>query len=171
MARSSSSSLLTGKSFTRQILRFSLYFVQLRCFLSSRVDNNNHLLTSSSSTSHRQLPTLVPPDHIKCVLSDMDGTLLNSKHHLEDRTVQAITRIMRLGYRFFPCTGRSRKSAGLVAKEKFIMLFGDKLEQVPGVYQQGLTVYGANNTIIYERFLDVGVITDTIQFCRQNDVG
>ena len=78
--------------------------------------NDSPVLTNT----HRQLPTIVPPGHIQCVLSDMDGTLLNSKHCLDERTVNAVSRIMRLGYKFFPCTGRSRRSAGIVGGDRFI---------------------------------------------------
>jgi Cof subfamily protein (haloacid dehalogenase superfamily) len=52
---------------------------------------------------------------------------------------------------------------------KFVELFG-KIENIPGVFQQGLTVYGPNNTIIYERFLDNSVISKVIQFCEDADV-
>ena len=51
-----------------------------------------------------------PPSHVKTILSDVDGTLLNTAHILEDRTFNAIQACLKKGYGFFPCTGRSRKS-------------------------------------------------------------
>ena len=53
---------------------------------------------------------------------------------------------------------------------RFAALYGKSIEDIPGVYQQGLTVYGHNKTIIYERFLDNNVIERTVEFCTQHDV-
>ena len=51
-----------------------------------------------------------PPSNVRTILSDVDGTLLNTAHILEDRTFNAIQACLKKGYGFFPCTGRSRKS-------------------------------------------------------------
>lgn len=117
------SSLWSRKLLSRQVLGLSLCIAHLRCCLSSidgRLLNVDSHSSSAIASNVRPLPSLVPPDHITCVLSDMDGTLLSSKHRVEDRTLQAVSRIMRLGYKFFPCTGRSRRSMSLVAGPRFI---------------------------------------------------
>lgn len=124
MARSSSLPLWSSKLLlSRQILGLSFCLIQFRCCFStikdSRILNTDSNLSLHPNTKTNSLPSLIPPDHVTCVLSDMDGTLLSSKHRVEDRTLEAVSRIMRLGYKFFPCTGRSRRSMYLVAGPKF----------------------------------------------------
>lgn len=44
---------------------------------------------------------------IKVIASDMDGTLLNEKHEVSERTVKAILQAERRGIRFMIITGRT----------------------------------------------------------------
>ena len=67
---------------------------------------------------------------------------------------------------FKTISGRSRKSMAVAVGQNFINLFGNKEEDIMGVFQQGLTVYGPNNTIIYERFLDNDTIKKSVKFCE-----
>ena len=46
-------------------------------------------------------------------------------------------------------------------------MFGG-LEKTPGVYQQGLMVYGTDGTLIYEKLLPTSVITATERFCAEH---
>lgn len=111
--------------------------------------------------------TLLSNNYISCILSDVDGTLLSSeayKHQLSKRTFTTIAAIIDSGYLFFPCTGRSRHSMALAAPE-ILNLFGGDVENVPGVYQQGLMVYGPTGQLIYEKFLEFGRIADVVRFC------
>ncbi len=43
----------------------------------------------------------------KLVLSDLDGTLLNKKKQISDRTIQTISHLMEKGILFVPATGRA----------------------------------------------------------------
>jgi Cof subfamily protein (haloacid dehalogenase superfamily) len=109
---------------------------------------------------------------IKCILSDVDGTLLTSetnKHHVSKRTFTAIASIIDSGYPFYPCTGRSRCSMASAAPE-MANLFGGDIKNIPGVYQQGLQVYGPNGNLIYEKFLGFEEIADVVQFCDLHNV-
>lgn len=107
---------------------------------------------------------------IKCILSDMDGTLLSSHHRVSDNTLIAVRNTMSKGYPFYPCTGRTRSSMANAAGEEFISLFGKSIIDVPGVYQQGLMVYGTDGTLIYERCLENDVILAIQEFCDRYDV-
>ena len=40
------------------------------------------------------------------------------------------------------------------AGKDFMNLFGDRLENIPGVYQQGLMVYNLKGELIHERILE-----------------
>lgn len=136
------------------------------------------LITCSSISflSVRASNSLVSPDtlkriDIKVVLSDMDGTLLNKQHKVSDHSINTLTHLKRQEkYLFFPATGRTRKSMADVTGQKFIELFGNDIYSVPGVYSQGLTVYGRDGKLIYERFLENNVLSMAEDFCTRKDI-
>ena len=110
-------------------------------------------------------------DKMRTVLSDVDGTLLDSKHNMQGETVSAIRSLMEAGFDFFPCTGRSRQSMATAVGPQFISLFGSGgIESIPGVYQQGLQVYGRDGVLIFERLLPQEVIVTVEAFCAQHGV-
>jgi Cof subfamily protein (haloacid dehalogenase superfamily) len=144
-----------------------------------------HICTSASISSEVQLlkplnvPALVSKSflanhYITTILSDVDGTLLSSKldnppQQLSKTTFTAIARAIDNGYDFFPCTGRSRESMALAAPD-ILNLFGGEIENVPGVYQQGLQVYGPTGMLIHEKFLDFDTIAEVVKFCDIHNV-
>lgn len=132
------------------------------------------LVASSSGSLGPQLVSknFLAKHDIKCILSDVDGTLLSSginKHQLSKRTFTAIAAVIDSGYPFYPCTGRSRHSMALAAPE-IVNLFGGDIRNVPGVYQQGLQVYGPSGVLIYEKFLGADEISEVVKFCDQQKV-
>lgn len=109
-------------------------------------------------------------DNVECILSDMDGTLLQSSHGISERSFHAIKRVQSLGVRFFPATGRTRKSMALAGGDKLIEVLGGKIENIPGVYAQGLQVYNMEGTLIYEELLDSSVISMAEGFCLSRNL-
>ena len=111
---------------------------------------------------------------MRTVLSDIDGTLLDSQHIMHKDTVDSIKELINSGYAFYPCTGRSRESMANAVGDDFLKLFGDgqkvDLSQIPGVYQQGLQVYGKGGQLIHERLLPLPLINKVEGFCRNNKV-
>ena len=106
---------------------------------------------------------------VRCILSDVDGTLLPHNKLFSDITFNSISDIIRRGYPFFPCTGRTRSSMVSALGNDFIKLYGEKVTDIPGVYQQGLLVYGTNGELIYERNLEDDVIQRIIDFCHKHN--
>jgi Cof subfamily protein (haloacid dehalogenase superfamily) len=105
-----------------------------------------------------------------CILCDMDGTLLSSNHDVSDENLAAIKEALASGWKFIPATGRTRGSMrNAVGQDIVNQLFGD-ISHAPGVYQQGLMVYGLNGELIYERQLTNDVITIAVEFCKSKDV-
>lgn len=102
---------------------------------------------------------------IKCVLSDMDGTLLLPDHGLSPQSISAIQRLQKAGILFFPATGRTRKSMADAAGKDLIALLGGDLHRIPGVYSQGLVVYGPTGELIYEETLADSVIELIEDYC------
>ena len=98
------------------------------------------------------------PSMLLTILSDIDGTLLTSRHEMQPETIAAVRAAQQAGFAFFPCTGRSRASMAAAVGPDFVALLGCTLSEVPGVYQQGLQVYGPGGKMIYEQTLDSATI-------------
>jgi hydroxymethylpyrimidine pyrophosphatase-like HAD family hydrolase len=102
----------------------------------------------------------------------VDGTLTFGHLHesrVADETIQSIKNAIDSGLMFFPATGRTRLSMNLVSKGAISSIFGG-LTKTPGVYQQGLMVYGKNGELIWERLLPVDIISKVSYFCEKNQV-
>ncbi|KAL8139266.1 hypothetical protein V2J09_005287 [Rumex salicifolius] len=97
----------------------------------------------------------------KYIFCDMDGTLLNSKTQLTKTNANALKEATSRGVKVVIATGKTR-SAAISALEDFDLAGKDGIvsEYSPGVFVQGLLVYGKQGKEIFRRNLD----TD---FCRQ----
>eukprot|EP01057_Protomagalhaensia_wolfi_P001796 Protomagalhaensia_wolfi_Nauph_80__1795@NODE_211_length_3168_cov_202_647811_g159_i0_p2_GENE_NODE_211_length_3168_cov_202_647811_g159_i0NODE_211_length_3168_cov_202_647811_g159_i0_p2_ORF_typecomplete_len273_score34_13Hydrolase_3/PF08282_12/7_8e47S6PP/PF05116_13/4_3e09Trehalose_PPase/PF02358_16/0_016Trehalose_PPase/PF02358_16/1_8HAD/PF12710_7/3_1e02HAD/PF12710_7/0_042Hydrolase_6/PF13344_6/0_033HAD_SAK_2/PF18143_1/0_34HAD_SAK_2/PF18143_1/1_3e03His_Phos_2/PF00328_22/0_15Hydrolase/PF00702_26/8_6e03Hyd len=88
---------------------------------------------------------------MKYIFTDIDGTILPyGAHEVPASCMETITRLKeRKDIQVIFCTGRTLRSAqnvlkGLVPTDWFF----------PGIYSDGLLVYGAKGEILYERALD-----------------
>jgi Cof subfamily protein (haloacid dehalogenase superfamily) len=123
--------------------------------------------------SHNEMRGLISRLNPSCVLSDVDGTLLNSNHCLTQKTEESIKTIVNCdAMPFFLCTGRNRLSMTLAVGDSIIRAFSPPgkldIHNIPGVFQQGLMVYN-NNELIYERCLskeDPEVIEIVVKFSK-----
>jgi Cof subfamily protein (haloacid dehalogenase superfamily) len=109
-------------------------------------------------------------DDIACVLADMDGTLLQPDHSITPRTAEAIRRIKSSGIPFFPATGRTRNSMVLAGGQTLVNALGGDVAKIPGVFAQGLVVYGPQGELISEEFLDPKTIELVEKFCDENQL-
>jgi hypothetical protein len=110
--------------------------------------------------------------NIDAICCDIDGTILDSNHELPDSTFNAIKNAIDKGYKFFPCTGRSRQSFINAVSPKLVELLcinGD-INRIPGVFQQGLMVYNYDGNLVYERLLDNQIVTNVVEYCAKNKV-
>jgi len=142
------------------LISFGGLFLIHQNFCSTFQTGNNQILTKNS----------LDVGNITCILSDFDGTLANKDHALSDRTVGAISDILKKGYKFFVCTGRTRSSLTRSAPE-ILAFFKNNPERVAGVYQQGLMVYGPSGELIYEKELQKQAIQETASFCQEHQIG
>ena len=114
--------------------------------------------------------TNIPVTEIKCILCDVDGTLTyGQEHSISDRSIQSIREAISHGYMFFPATGRSRFSMDLVTHGAISEIYGG-ISKTPGVYQQGLMVYGPGGDLIYEKTLSPEIIATVTTFCDEQQV-
>lgn len=127
------------------------------------------LLTLSLATkpiSDICFPTDFDPAR-SCILCDLDGTLLSGHHGVSSDNLAAIKESIAEGFHFIPATGRTRVSMRNAVGQDFVnQLFGG-LHKTPGIYQQGLMVFGLDGELIYERSLPSDVITVVSQYCRE----
>lgn len=92
---------------------------------------------------------LVPK--LSLVTCDVDGTLLNSSHSVHPNVADAVRESLDQGIKFFCATGKSRQGA-----LNSIGDLGNAIRNIydgnmPGVYLQGLIVYGLDGNIVYEK--------------------
>eukprot|EP01038_Epipyxis_sp_PR26KG_P010474 gene10474-14075_t len=133
------------------------------------------MIKATSATSSLIKNNLVAKNlQIKCILSDMDGTLINSKiHRVSDRSIAAIKLAQINGIKFFPATGRTRKSMAAASGQTFIDFltpYKSSYQQLSGVYSQGLQVYVDNDKLLYERFLGNAIISKVEDFCLEHQL-
>jgi len=108
------------------------------------------------------LKTLPSPDQIKLIITDVDGTLQNSKHTISEKTVKIINEILDKynDVSFVLATGKTRYSTVEIRNNLHIM---DK-PRCPAIHTNGCLVYNDKNEIINEIFLDPNVIIDNLHY-------
>lgn len=105
---------------------------------------------------------------IKCVLTDFDGTLLTSKHSIRERSFRAIGSLKKFNIQFFPATGRTRQGMVNVGGKQLVDLLGGEVNKIPGVFNQGLVVYGENGKLIHENYLNSQALEVSEAYCEKH---
>jgi Cof subfamily protein (haloacid dehalogenase superfamily) len=95
---------------------------------------------------------------IKLIVTDLDGTLLNSQHALSERNLQAINAARAQGIQVVLATGKTRGSA-LSVLEKLNL-------DTPGIFVQGLVTHAADGSIRQQLTLDPAVARQVITFAE-----
>ncbi|KAI4380143.1 hypothetical protein MLD38_006366 [Melastoma candidum] len=105
------------------------------------------------------------------IFCDMDGTLLNSKSQISSTTAQALKEALSRGVKVVIATGKTRpavinifKTMGLVGKDGVIS------ELSPGVFLQGLLVYGRHGREIYRRNIDQNVCREAFLYSHKHKI-
>ncbi len=91
---------------------------------------------------------------IKLIVTDLDGTLFNSKHELTERTEKALKTAIEKGIKVVLATGKTRIS-GLGVIERLNL-------DTPGIYLQGLAIYNPDGTVRWQQTLDPNVARTAI---------
>lgn len=99
-----------------------------------------------------------PMHRIRLLACDMDGTMLDSASKISAQNIRAVGKLLDYtNVRFIPATGKSRSGALRCMGD-----LGDILRElhpagVPGVYAQGLVVYGDEGELVFEASVDADV--------------
>ncbi|KAG9154106.1 hypothetical protein Leryth_000582 [Lithospermum erythrorhizon] len=105
------------------------------------------------------------------IFCDMDGTLLNSKSRISLSTAKALREATSRGVKVVIATGKTRpavlnllKMVDLVGKD------GIMSESAPGVFLQGLLVYGRQGREIFRSNLDPAVCKEALLYSLKHEV-
>lgn len=95
---------------------------------------------------------------IQLIAVDLDGTLLNSRHELTERTEKALRAAIDKGVHVVLATGKTRASAtSLIARLGLTS---------PGIFLQGLAVYNGDGSLRHQTLLDTAVARQVITFAE-----
>ncbi|XP_022754614.1 uncharacterized protein LOC111302957 [Durio zibethinus] len=107
----------------------------------------------------------------KYIFCDMDGTLLNSKSQVSLTNARALKEASSRGVKIVIATGKARPAAisvlqmvDLAGKEGIIS------EHSPGVFLQGLLVYGINGREVFKGNLDPNVCREAGRYSLEHEV-
>jgi len=100
------------------------------------------------------------PKHpeIKVVVTDVDGTLLNSKHKLTDKTVEMLKAAISQGVKVILATGKTRHSAGEIYKKLGV--------ETEGVFVQGMVINYPGGTEKHLGVMNVELLRRVITFAE-----
>lgn len=95
---------------------------------------------------------------IKLIVTDLDGTLLNSDHHMTERTEQALKAAIEQGVKVVLATGKTRHSGNDIIQRLNL--------STPGIYLQGISVHYPDNSVKHQQQLDAKVLRRVITFAE-----
>ncbi|XP_020687699.1 endoribonuclease YBEY, chloroplastic isoform X2 [Dendrobium catenatum] len=137
------------------------------------ISNGSHQAQALDETDR----SIVEVDAFPCrqkisyIFCDMDGTLLNSKSQITLRTVEALNEAISRGVRIVIATGKSRSAVMRAFKTANLAGKGDIVnESSPGVFLQGLLVYGRKGREICRRNLDRNVCKEILLYSLEHSV-
>lgn len=126
--------------------------------LTTRGSEVDETSTSSSRSSSTQRSILV---------TDLDGTLLNEESVISPGVADALRRAIAAGVEVIIATGKARPAAIRAASTQGLdgIIVG---KNTPGVFLQGLEVYGRGGELVYEAKMPEDVVRDA--FMMMDDV-
>ncbi|XP_076954074.1 endoribonuclease YBEY, chloroplastic-like [Bidens hawaiensis] len=105
------------------------------------------------------------------IFCDMDGTLLNSKSQISDTNAKAIKEASSRGVKVVIATGKARPAAvNLLKTVDLAGRDGIASEYSPGVFLQGLLVYGTQGQEIHRRNLDIDVCKEAFHYSVEHNI-
>lgn len=114
---------------------------------------------------------VISKSKFRILFCDMDGTLLNTKSFITRETADALRAAMEGGVTVIIATGKTRPAAMAALAPVGLAGEGGLLsESTPGVFLQGLQVFGKNGKPIQNITLDSTVVAETFQFSVEHQV-
>ncbi|CAK9221486.1 unnamed protein product [Sphagnum jensenii] len=135
------------------------------------VNTINNISVEALSTSGKGGNGGSSQTKFKILFCDMDGTLMNSRSMITNKTANALRAAMKIGVQVIIATGKTRPAALAALETVGLTGRGGALSHTsPGVFLQGLQVYGKEGTILHSQLLDPKVVSETFKFSVEHQV-
>ncbi|KAJ3670941.1 hypothetical protein LUZ60_008367 [Juncus effusus] len=132
----------------------------------TNIPNNSKILNENISKSLR----FYRPK-FRYIFCDMDGTLLNSKSQISEITADALKQVISRGVKIIIATGKTRPAVIKAFKDfDLVGKNGVVSASSPGVFLQGLLVYGMQGREIFRRNLDLGVCKEAFIYSKKYNI-
>lgn len=108
-----------------------------------------------------------PP--FRVLICDMDGTLLNSRSQITKQTATALKAVIARGVKVIIATGKTRPAAMTACRA--VGLEGENgivSESLPGIFLQGLSVYGELGKILHSQILHPRICRKAFKYSLEN---
>ncbi|XP_021819471.1 uncharacterized protein LOC110761317 isoform X2 [Prunus avium] len=139
--------------------------------IQSVYDAETHTQGDKLDDSKREGSLQYNKPKFRYVFCDMDGTLLNSKSQLSSTNVKALKEASSRGVKVVIATGKARPAVMRIFKEVDLAgKDGIVSEFSPGVFLQGLLVYGRQGREIFRRNLDANVCREACLYSLETEV-
>ncbi|PHJ18413.1 cof family hydrolase subfamily protein [Cystoisospora suis] len=112
-------------------------------------------------------PSCVSPPCIRLVVTDLDGTLLNSSHKISQENIEACRRLKECDLLCAFATGRPLKGAVNCIGEETLKRMNVP-NGYPGIYMNGCMVYGRNGEVLHEETLSSQIQSILFDFFDQH---
>lgn len=99
---------------------------------------------------------------VRLIVTDVDGTLLNSRQELSERTAAALKEAAALGVPTVVATGKTRGPWARSLYEKL----GEENRNMPGLFIQGLVTCDGRGTVLKSRTLGKVDVKDILRFAK-----
>ncbi|KAM6587838.1 hypothetical protein CsatA_010443 [Cannabis sativa] len=133
--------------------------------------NGNAIADSLDDTKKKEGSLRFYKPKFSYIFCDMDGTLLNSKSLISSTTAKALKEASSRGVKIVIATGKTRAAVMSIFKMADLAGSGGIVSAVsPGVFLQGLLVYGTQGREIYRRNLDPVICREACVYSWENKV-
>lgn len=99
---------------------------------------------------------------MRLIITDLDGTLLNEKSMVSDRTKNTIQKLLKQGVNFAIATGR-----GIISAKKYKDVIGSDIYLI---CNNGATIYNTNEEKIYEKVLSQKEVEIVVKYFREKNI-
>ncbi|CAM6095501.1 unnamed protein product [Calypogeia fissa] len=118
-------------------------------------------------------PVRKPPPKrtFKILFCDMDGTLLNPQSRVTEATADALRAVMAKGVQVVIATGKTQYGAMAALRPMGLTGEGGIISTTsPGVFTQGLQVYGKGGSVIYSAVLDPAIVKEAFDYSMEQNL-
>ncbi len=104
-------------------------------------------------------PLLNVQPEVRLIITDLDGTLLNTQHAISPRTEKALRDAIAAGVNVVFATGKTRYSAQSLIKALSLT--------TPGIYVQGVVTYNGDGSIRNQQLLDTALVRRILTYVQE----